>query len=126
MGKASRGKKERSRDKAEQWTATGAARAARRLREQTRRALADNVWVQTMLASNINNVVSELYAVLLHSKILGERHKDMLCMAGILEPSGSRPPKKTVKQTAAALGIKEPKTVAIFEALVTALLNSEK
>jgi hypothetical protein len=59
-------------------------------------------------------------------KILGERHKDMLCMAGILEPSGSRPPKKTVKQTAADLGIKQPKTVAIFEALVTALLNSEK
>lgn len=24
-------------------------------------------------------------------EILGERHKDMLCMAGILEPSGTRP-----------------------------------
>ncbi|MEU5397367.1 hypothetical protein [Streptomyces tibetensis] len=69
MGKASRGKKERSRDQAEQWTATGAARAARRLREQTRQSLADNRWVQTMLASNINNVVSELYAVLLHSNL---------------------------------------------------------
>ncbi|MEU0175302.1 hypothetical protein ABZ178_18415 [Streptomyces massasporeus] len=71
MGKASRSKKERSRDRAEQWTATGAARAARRLQEQTRQSLADNRWVQTMLASNINNVISELYAVLLHSD-LGE------------------------------------------------------
>ncbi|PSM39899.1 hypothetical protein C6Y14_28870 [Streptomyces dioscori] len=60
------------------------------------------------------------------AEILGERHKDMLCMVGRLAPSGTRPPKKSVKQTAGELGIKQPKTVAIFEALVTALLNSEK
>ncbi|MDT0480621.1 MULTISPECIES: hypothetical protein [Streptomyces] len=59
-------------------------------------------------------------------EILGERHKDMLCMVGILEPSGTRPRKKSVTDTAADLGLKQPKNVAIFEALVTALLNSEK
>lgn len=47
-------------------------------------------------------------------------------MVGILEPSGTRPKKKSVTETAADLGLKEPKNVAIFEALVTALLNSEK
>ncbi|MFJ9634485.1 hypothetical protein ACIRU8_43015 [Streptomyces sp. NPDC101175] len=78
MGKASRGKKEHSRDKADEWTATGAARAARRLREQTGRLLAGNPWVQTMLASNINNVVRELSAVLLHSDLadMSDRPED--------------------------------------------------
>ncbi|MDL5199529.1 hypothetical protein [Streptomyces sp. ALI-76-A] len=66
MGKASRGKRERSRDKAGQWTAAGAARAAYRLREQTQRHLVGPS-VQTMLASNIRNVVSELHAVVLNS-----------------------------------------------------------
>ncbi|MFB7506151.1 hypothetical protein [Streptomyces broussonetiae] len=69
MGKASRGKRERSRDKAGQWTAVGAARAAHRLREQTQRHLAGNPWVQMTLASNMDNVVTELYTVLLNSDL---------------------------------------------------------
>ena len=47
-------------------------------------------------------------------------------MVGILEPSGTRPRKKSVTEIAVDVGLKEPKNVAIFEALVTALLNSEK
>lgn len=97
MGKASRGKKERSRDKAGEWTATGAARAARRLREQTGRLLAGNPWVQTMLASNINNVVSELSAVLLHSNLadIADRPEDTARDAAwsmTLGKQGHRPP----------------------------------
>ncbi|MFJ3224506.1 hypothetical protein ACIPJS_14280 [Streptomyces sp. NPDC086783] len=56
---------------------------------------------------------------------LGEQHKDLLRIAGILKP-GSRPTKKTSRDTALDLGITSPKNVAIFEALVTALLNAEK
>ncbi|MFJ4931627.1 hypothetical protein [Streptomyces sp. NPDC088736] len=69
MGKASRSKKERSRDKTGQWTAAGAARAAHRLREQTQKLLVGNPWVQVTLAETINNVVSELHAVLLNSNV---------------------------------------------------------
>ena len=69
VGKASRGKRERSRDMAGQWTAAGAARAAHRLREQTQRCLTGNPWVRMMLASNMNNVVSELHSVLLNSDL---------------------------------------------------------
>ncbi|WP_225827168.1 hypothetical protein [Streptomyces naphthomycinicus] len=58
MGKASRGKRERSRDKDGQWTAAAAARAAHRLREQTQQRLTGNPWVQMTLASNMNNVVT--------------------------------------------------------------------
>jgi hypothetical protein len=57
---------------------------------------------------------------------LGERHKDMLCLVGILAPSSTRPPKRNVRDTAGDLGIKSPKNVAIFETLVAALLNSER
>ncbi|WP_406840810.1 hypothetical protein ACICHK_39735 [Streptomyces sp. AHU1] len=69
MGKASRNKRERSRDKAGQWTAAGAARAAHRLREQTQKHLVGNPWVQMTLAENISNVVGELHAVLLNSNV---------------------------------------------------------
>ncbi|WP_329328060.1 hypothetical protein [Streptomyces luteogriseus] len=69
MGKASRAKRERSRDRAGVWTAVGAARAAHRLREQTQRCLTGNAWVQTMLASNNSNVVAELHSVLLNSDL---------------------------------------------------------
>jgi hypothetical protein len=64
VGKASRGKKERSSDRTGQLTATGASRAAHRLREQTQQTLTGNPWVQMTLASNMNNVVAELHAVL--------------------------------------------------------------
>lgn len=69
MGKASRGKRERSRDRDGQWTAAAAARVAHRLRDQTQRCLAGNPWVQMTMASNMNNVVSELYAVLANSNL---------------------------------------------------------
>ncbi|MDH6521993.1 hypothetical protein M2163_001012 [Streptomyces sp. SAI-135] len=69
MGKASRGKQERSRDNAGQWTATSSAGEAHRLRELTQQRLTGNPWVQMTLADNINNVVTELHAVLLHSDL---------------------------------------------------------
>ncbi|WP_244363277.1 hypothetical protein [Streptomyces aquilus] len=69
MGKASRAKRERSRDRAAEWTATGAAREARRLAELTQRLLSGNQWVQLMMASNLGNVLSEVHAVLLHSDL---------------------------------------------------------
>lgn len=69
VGKASRGKRERSRDRAGQWTVTGAAREAHRLRELTQRYLTGNPWVQMTLASNLGNVVGELHQVLLNSDL---------------------------------------------------------
>lgn len=69
MGKASRSKRERSRDKAGQWTAAGAARQACRLREQSQRQLVGNPWVQMTLAETFGNVVGELHAVLLNSNV---------------------------------------------------------
>lgn len=97
MGKASRGKRERSRDKAGQWTAAGAARAAHRLWEQTRRCLVGNPWVQMTLASNMNNVVSELRSVLLHSDLadMADRPEGLEWDAALsmtLGKEGYRPP----------------------------------
>ncbi|MCQ4084368.1 hypothetical protein NGB36_28250 [Streptomyces sp. RB6PN25] len=69
MGKASRGKRERSRDRAGQWMASRAALTAQRLRRLSLRDLSGNPWVQMMLASNINNVIGELHGVLLHSDL---------------------------------------------------------
>ncbi|MER6160920.1 hypothetical protein ABT147_36265 [Streptomyces sp. NPDC001868] len=51
---------------------------AQQLREQTQRGLTGNPWVQMTLASNLNNVINELHAVL--------RHSDLSDMAG--KPDG--------------------------------------
>ncbi len=108
MGKASRGTKERSRDRAEQWTATGAARAAHRLREQTRQSPAGNPWLQMTLASNMNNVVAELHAVLANSGLIelgGEQPEGIAknaAMSMILGKQGYRPPWPRVAGDAAS------------------------
>ncbi|WP_217208861.1 hypothetical protein [Streptomyces sp. AC550_RSS872] len=107
MGKASRGKRERSRDRAGQWTATGAARAAHRLREQTQRCLTGNPWVQMMLASNMNNVVAELHTVLLHSDLadVAERPEGLerdAALSMTLGKQGYRPPWPQEPREAAA------------------------
>ncbi|AZP22804.1 hypothetical protein EJC51_46270 [Streptomyces aquilus] len=70
MGMASRGKRQRSRDRAGQWTAADAAREAQLLRELAERHLTGNQRVQMTLASNLNNVLHELHAVLLHSDLM--------------------------------------------------------
>lgn len=51
MGKASRGKRERSREKSGQWTASGGARAAHRARQESLRLLQGNPWVRAMLTA---------------------------------------------------------------------------
>lgn len=63
--RAGHGERERRRDRDGEWTAAAAARVVHCLREQTQRCLAGTPWVQMTLASNMNNVVTELYAVLL-------------------------------------------------------------
>ncbi|WP_307841065.1 hypothetical protein [Streptomyces sp. GESEQ-4] len=97
MGKASRGKRERSRDRAGQWTATDAARTALRLREVTQRCMTGNAWVQMTLASNMDNVLRDLYGVLLSSDLADMAEKPegierdaALSMA--LGKQGYRPP----------------------------------
>lgn len=112
MGKASRAKRERSRDKAGQWTAAGAARAAVRLRDQTQRCLAGNQWVQMMLASNMNNVVTELHSVLLHSDLadVAERTDGLerdVAMSMTLGKQGYRPPWPQSAGEAAAWQIRQ-------------------
>ncbi|MFF7889397.1 hypothetical protein ACH40F_52660 [Streptomyces sp. NPDC020794] len=97
MGKASRGKKERSRDKTGQWTAVGAARAGHRLREQTQRQLIGNPWVQMTLADTINNVVNELHTVLLNSNLsdIADRLEGIerdAALSMTLGKQGHRPP----------------------------------
>jgi hypothetical protein len=69
LGTASSGERERRRDRDGQWTAAAAARVAHCLREQTQRCLTGTPWVQMTLALNMNNVVTELYAVLLFSDL---------------------------------------------------------
>ncbi|MGR4853965.1 hypothetical protein [Streptomyces sp. LARHCF252] len=80
MGKASRGRRERSRDQAGQWTSARGARAAQRARAESLRCLPSNPWVRAALASNINNVVGELQGVLMHSDLA-----DMADDASVLE-----------------------------------------
>ncbi|WP_236669881.1 hypothetical protein [Streptomyces antimycoticus] len=106
MGKASRGKRERSRDKAGQWTVSRAARAAQRVRAESLRCLPTNPWVRVALGSNINNVVSELQSVLLHSDLAdvaddpaGLERDAALSM--VLGKQGYRPPWPSSPQEAA-------------------------
>ncbi len=112
MGKASRGKRERSRDKAGQWTASGAARTAQRLRARSLECLTGNPWVQMMLASNMNNVISELRGVLLHSDlsdVAGDPaglERDA-AMSMTLGKQGFRPPWPRAPQEAAAWQIRQ-------------------
>lgn len=112
MGKASRGKRERSRDRAGQWTAAGAARTAHRLWEQTLRSLTGNPWVQTMLASNLSNVVRELHSVVLHSNLADvvERSDGLerdVAWSMTLGKQGYRPPWPRAAGEAAAWQIRQ-------------------
>ncbi|MFD6174346.1 hypothetical protein [Streptomyces coeruleorubidus] len=112
MGKASRGKRERSRDKDGQWTAAAAARAAHRLREQTQRCLTGNPWVQMTLASNMNNVVTELYAVLLNSDLadMADKPEDIerdAALSMTLGKQGHPPPWPRAAGEAAAWQIRQ-------------------
>ncbi|UUU36658.1 hypothetical protein JIX56_46440 [Streptomyces sp. CA-210063] len=112
MGKASRGKRERSREMAGQWTAAGAARTAHRLREQTQRSLTGNQWVQMTLASNINNVINELYAVLRNSNLadMADKPEDIerdAAWSMTLGKQGLRPPWPRAAGEAAAWQIRE-------------------
>ncbi|MFK4122902.1 hypothetical protein [Streptomyces longwoodensis] len=91
MGKASRGKKQRSRDSSTTWKATGAARAAHRARADSLRLLRHNVWVRTMMASNTVNRMAELRTVLHHSNVPAEHHEN-LAFAMMLGKQGRRPP----------------------------------
>lgn len=91
MGKASRGKKQRNRDTAGTWSAAKAARTAHRARADTGDLLRDNVWVRAMLASNMNNRMAELKAVLAHSDV-PEQHRENLAFAMVLGKQGWKPP----------------------------------
>ncbi|MFD9271022.1 hypothetical protein ACFWB1_27095 [Streptomyces goshikiensis] len=91
MGKASRGKKQRNRDTAGTWSAAKAARTAHRAWADTGDLLRDNVWVRAMLASNMNNRMAELKAVLAHSDV-PEQHRENLAFAMMLGKQGWKPP----------------------------------
>ncbi|MFF4830071.1 hypothetical protein ACFY20_46045 [Streptomyces sp. NPDC001312] len=91
MGKASRGKKQRSRDTMTTWSTTRAARAAHQTRADTRRLLQDNAWVRTMMASNMQNRMTELRTVLHHSDV-PEQHRENMAFAMTLGKQGMRRP----------------------------------
>ncbi|MGA5128124.1 hypothetical protein ACPCAG_33085 [Streptomyces pseudogriseolus] len=91
MGKASRGKKQRSRDTSTTWSATRAARVAYQTRADTRRLLQDNVWVHQMMGSNVSNRMTELRTVLHHSNV-PEQHPENLAFAMMLGKQGMRRP----------------------------------
>ncbi|WP_328396713.1 hypothetical protein OHS70_12375 [Streptomyces sp. NBC_00390] len=91
MGKASRAKKERSRDRMGEWTAGRAAVTASGMRAETLRHLPRNPWVRTMVSSNINNVLSEMYQVLLNSDAPHGAEWEQACSL-ILGKLGMRPP----------------------------------
>ncbi|MFD3677656.1 hypothetical protein [Streptomyces sp. NPDC058613] len=91
MGKASRGKKQRNRDTADAWSAAKAARTANQARVDTRNLLRDNMWVHTMLASDVNNRMGELKAVLSHSNV-PEQHRENLAFAMMIGEQGWKPP----------------------------------
>ncbi|MFI6685737.1 hypothetical protein [Streptomyces sp. NPDC050485] len=97
MGKASRSKRERSREKAGQWTAAGAARAAKRMKDDGLLALPGNPWVRASLAANLNNVMGELFSVLPGGD---ESAWDLAC-AMLLGKQGVRPPWPSGPQAAA-------------------------
>lgn len=115
MGKASRAKRERSRDKAGQWTPVGAARAALRLRERTHLSLVSNPWVQMMLADNVSNVLGDLRRMLFHSDLTdmaAGRPEDAVWDAALsmtLGKQGYRPPWPRKPAEAAAWEIRQIK-----------------
>ncbi|MFD6250277.1 hypothetical protein [Streptomyces roseolus] len=91
MGKASRGKRQRSRDTSAMWSATKAARHAHHTRSDTQRLLRNNTWVRTLLSSNLNNRMAELNTVIHHSDV-PEQHRRDLTFAMVLGKQGMRPP----------------------------------
>ncbi|MEV2255971.1 hypothetical protein AB0I94_36360 [Streptomyces sp. NPDC050147] len=106
MGKASRGKRERSREAAGQWTAAEAARKAHRARTDTLRLLAGNSLVHTLVASNLNNVLGEMTAVLMNSDAPeGSWHEAALAI--VLGKQGYKPPWPTGPGPAATWQIKQ-------------------
>jgi len=58
MGKASRGKAQRSHDRDRQWTGASGARTAQRMKADTLAKTRNNPIVRSMLATNINNGAS--------------------------------------------------------------------
>ncbi|WUW27005.1 hypothetical protein OG521_39845 (plasmid) [Streptomyces sp. NBC_01463] len=91
MGRASRGKKARDRDHQGEWTATRAAVKASAIRSDTLRFLPGNPWVRVMVSSNINNVLSDMYRVLLNSDAPEGSAWELACSM-ILGKLGMRPP----------------------------------
>ncbi|MFE2046417.1 hypothetical protein ACFXAZ_36995 [Streptomyces sp. NPDC059477] len=91
MGKASRSKKQRSRDTTMTWNAARAARAAHRARKETQRLLLDNPWVRSMVASNVSTRMAELRTVLQHSDG-PEEHRENMAFTLMLGKQGMRPP----------------------------------
>ncbi|MET7621320.1 hypothetical protein [Streptomyces sp. NPDC005408] len=100
MGKASRGKRERSREKAGQWTAAGAARAAHQAKADTQRRLPGNPYVRAALASNLDDVMAEMHSVVLNSDAPEGMERDLACSM-TLGKLGVKPPWPTGPQQAA-------------------------
>ncbi|MCP9211532.1 hypothetical protein [Streptomyces cucumeris] len=91
MGKASRGKKERGRDRSNEWTTSKAATTASRMRAETLRHLPGNPWVRMMVSSNINHVLGDMYRVLLNSDAPRNSEWDVACSM-VLGKLGKKPP----------------------------------
>ena len=91
VGKASRGKKERSREKSRQWSATATARAAHRARAETLRLLPGNRWMRQFATLNTRNVLSDVYQTVLNSDV-PEEHAWEYTASIVLGMHGMKPP----------------------------------
>lgn len=91
MGKASRAKKQRTREESSGWTAAGAARDAHRRRRSTLDLLPGNPFVRAMLTQNNSNRMTELRTVLDRSTV-PVRHREDMSFAMTLGKQGLAPP----------------------------------
>ncbi|MFH8379211.1 hypothetical protein ACH4A7_37595 [Streptomyces cyaneofuscatus] len=91
MGKASRSKKQRTREETSGWTAAGAARDAHRRRRSTVDLLDGNPFVRAMLMQNVTTRMTELRTVLGRSNV-PERGREDVSFAMTLGKQGLGPP----------------------------------
>lgn len=91
MGKASRAKRDRSRDDTSEWKAAKAAATASGMRSDTLRNLPGNPWVRVMVSANAQNVLSDMYRVLMNSDVPEGSEWDLACSM-VLGKLGMRPP----------------------------------
>ncbi|MFD4661413.1 hypothetical protein ACFWP2_38035 [Kitasatospora sp. NPDC058444] len=91
MGKASRGKRDRSRDRVGEWTAAGAARRGHEMIRQTLGAV-DNPFVRAMMHQNTSNGVGDSYRMAVMAGGLGDEQAWQYALSITVGAMGDPPP----------------------------------